>query len=130
MISSSCTWCTASTNPPHHRPYQTNRTGDSGGLRCGSGPNVPKIMKRDRPETILPTQAWVPATEVVNRLNSSSSKQLHSHPLISYSCDATKTVAPGIRPSLPSKEENWQSNNVTHVESSSCKAVIQTISPD
>ena len=129
MISSSCTWCTASTNPPHHRPYQTNRTG---GLRCGSGPNVPQIMKRDRPETILPAQAWVPATEVVNRLNSSSSKQLHSHPLISYSCDATKTAAPGIRPSVQGGKlaDRIQSNNVTHVESSSCKAVIRNISPD
>ena len=96
------------TSLPHHRPYQTNRTGDSDGLPCGSGPNGPQIMKCDRPETIVPTQAWVLATEVVNRLSSSSSKQLCSHPLISYSGDATKTAAPGIRPSLPSKEEKWQ----------------------
>ena len=60
-------------------------------------------MKRDRAETIVPARVWVPATEVVNRLSSSSSKQLHSHLLISYSCDAIKTAAPGIRPSLQSK---------------------------
>ena len=79
-ISSSYKRYIVSANHRHHRPYPTNRIGDSGGTMCGSGPNDPQTAKRDQPK-IVPV--LIPAFGTSNWSWELSELLLHNTPFVS-----------------------------------------------